>query len=82
MDTPEKWEEWVQKPLHSARKSYPCPFCTCEARLLVDLDTNFPLYNSFGHWQYQCLSCDQQFSVDLRGYVVEDPGKCTTDPHD
>lgn len=63
-------EAWI-KPLISARKSQQCPYCKGEARLLVDMDSGFPLYNVFGHWQYQCLACDRQVSVDLHGYVVE-----------
>ena len=84
-DHPEKLElpdeVWI-KPLISARRSYPCPQCGSEARLLVDIETNFPVYNSFGHWQYHCLSCDQQFSVDLRDYVVEKAQEQLPDSHD
>ncbi len=70
-DNPEKLDESLQKPLISARKSSPCPYCAGEGRLLVDIDSGFPVYNLFGHWQYHCLSCQQEFSVDYYGYVME-----------
>ncbi|MHB8596751.1 MAG: hypothetical protein ACYDER_08070 [Ktedonobacteraceae bacterium] len=57
-------------PILRARKSHSCPFCGKEARLLVDMETSFPLYDLYGCWQYRCLHCTQEFSVDKHGYVV------------
>src|SRR5216683_8317477 len=54
----ENHEPPITEFLHAV-KNRRCPLCGGQARLLIDIDTNFPQLDLQGRTQYFCLRCER-----------------------